>query len=241
MFKHPIVNLYYFLCFSIAMLMVDNYQELLIYFIILIISILIYKTSILDILTKLKPILYYFPMMLIFYLLFSFLLTDNSIKQILNEAFFGFIKIILMVTAMSLFFKITDTENFINIFRSMWCRTKISWKWPEDIFVFLSTTLRFYPTVQSNWNSLLKTRRSLGFKTGSTHIEKVKIAAKSLPSLILYQLHWADDIATAMKLRGYGRNFPRGVVHPVNFRLIHILQITLISLAYWGLNKIGTL
>ena len=70
---------------------------------------------------------------------------------------------------------------------------------------------------------------------------KVNIAAKSLPSLILYQLHWADDIATAMKLRGYGRNFPRGVVHPVNFRLIHILQITLISLAYWGLNKIGTL
>ena len=241
MFKHPIVNLYYFLCLSIAMLMVDNYQELLIYFIILIISILIYKTSILDILTKLKPILYYFPMMIIFYLLFSFLLTDNSIKQILNEAFFGFIKIILMISTMSLFFKTTDTENFINIFRSMWCRTKISWKWPEDIFVFLSTTLRFYPTVQSNWNSLLKTRRSLGFKTGSTHIEKVKIAAKSLPSLILYQLHWADDIATAMKLRGYGRNFPRGVVHPVNFRLIHILQITLISLAYWGLNKIGTL
>ena len=109
MFKHPIVNLYYFLCLSIAMLMVNNYQEWLIYFIILIISILIYKTSILDILTKLKPILYYFPMMLIFYLLFSFLLTDNSTKQILNEVFFGFIKIILMISAMSLFFKTTES------------------------------------------------------------------------------------------------------------------------------------
>ena len=241
MFKQPIVNLYFFLCFSMAVLMITNYQEWIIYFIILIISILIHKKSILGILLKLKPILYYFPVMLIFYLVFSFLLTDNSIKQILNEAFFGFIKILLMISAMAFFFKSTDSDDFINIFRSIWSKANISWKWPENLFVFLSTTLRFYPTVQSNWNSLLKTRRSLGFKTGSTHIEKVKIAAKSLPSLILYQLHWADDIATAMKLRGNGRNFPRGVVHPVNFRLIHILQITLISLAYWGLNKIGTL
>ena len=179
--------------------------------------------------------------MLIFYLLFSFLLTDNSIKQILNEAFFGFIKILLMISAMAFFFKSTDSEDFINIFRSIWSKANISWKWPEDLFVFLSTTLRFYPTVQSNWDSLLKTRKSLGFKTGTTHIEKVKIASRALPSLILYQLYWADEIATAMKLRGYGKIFPRGVVNPVNFKIIHILQVTLISLAYWVLSKIGTL
>ena len=44
-----------------------------------------------------------------------------------------------------------------------------------------------------------------------------------------------------MKLRGYGKFFPRGVVNPVNFKIIHILQVTLISLAYWVLSKIGTL
>ena len=241
MFKQPIVNLYFFLCFSMAVLMITNYQEWLIYFIVLITSILIHKKSILGILLKLKPILYYFPVMLIFYLLFSFLLTDNSIKQILNEAFFGFIKILLMISAMAFFFKSTDSEDFINIFRSIWSKANISWKWPENLFVFLSTALRFYPTVQSNWDSLLKTRKSLGFKTGTTHIEKVKIASRSLPSLILYQLYWADEIAIAMKLRGYGKIFPRGVVNPVNFKIIHILQVTLISLAYWVLSKIGTL
>ena len=189
MFKQPIVKLYFFFCFSIAVLMTNNYQEWLIYFIILIITILSYKTSILDIFSNLKPILYYFPMMLFFYLVFSFFLTDNSINQIINEAFFGFIKIILMISAMSLFFKKSDSENFVNIFRSIWIKTNLTWRWPENLFVFLSTTLSFYPAVQSNWNSLIKTRRSLGFRSGSTHFQKVKIAAKSLPSLILYQLH----------------------------------------------------
>ena len=146
-----------------------------------------------------------------------------------------------MISAMAFFFKSTDSEDFINIFRSIWSKANISWKWPENLFVFLSTTLRFYPTVQSNWDSLLKTRKSLGFKTGTTHIEKVKIASRSLPSLILYQLHWADEIAIAMKLRGYGKIFPRGGVNPVNFKIIHFLQVTLISLAYWVLSKIGTL
>ena len=240
MFKQPIVNLYFFLCFSMAVLMITNYQEWLIYFIVLT-SILIHKKSIIGIFLKLKPILYYFPVMLIFYLLFSFLLTDNLIEQILNEAFFGFIKILLMISAMAFFFKSTDSDDFINIFRSIWSKANISWKWPENLFVFLSTTLRFYPTVQSNWDSLLKTRKSLGFKTGTTHIEKVKIASRSLPSLILYQLHWADEVAIAMKLRGYGKIFPRGVVNPVNFKIIHILQVTLISLAYWVLSKIVTL
>jgi len=241
MLKQPIVKLYFFFCFSIAVLISSNYQEWLIYFIILIITIIAYKTSMLNIISNLKPILYYFPMMLFFYLIFSFLLTDNSIEQNINEAFFGFIKIILMISAMSLFFKSSDSENFVNIFRSMWIKTNLKWKWPENIFVFLSTTLRFYPAVQSNWDSLIKTRRSLGFETGYTHIQKVKIAAKSLPSLIIYQLHWADDIAIAMRLRGFGAIFPRGVVKPVYFKLIHFFQIVLISLAFWTLGKIGTL
>ena len=241
MFKQPIVKLYFFFCFSIAVLMTRNYQEWLIYFIILVIAILSYKTSMLDIFSNLKPILYYFPMMLFFYFVFSFLLTDNSIIKIFNEAFFGFIKIILMISAMSLFFKSSDSENFVNIFRSMWAKSNLTWKWPENIFVFLSTTLRFYPAVQSNWDSLIKTRRSLGFETGYTHIQKVKIAAKLLPSLILYQLHWADDIAIAMNLRGFGNSFPRGVVKPVNFRLIHFSQLSLISFSFWALSKIGTL
>ena len=238
MFKHPLVNFVYFLGFSISILMINNFYEGLPYFFILFITILFNRRSIQGVINQLKPIFYYFPMMLIFYLLFSFYLTDNSIKQILSEAFFGFIKIILMIGVMSLFFESTHTENFINIFRSMWFRTKLKWKWPENIFLFLSITLRFYPTVESNWNSLLNTRRSLGLKSGFTHFEKLKIAAKILPALILYQLHLADDIANAMELRGYGRKFPRGIAHLIDFRLIHLAQITLILFGYWGIDLI---
>ena len=238
MFKHPLVNFVYYLGLSISMLMTNNYYEGLPYFFIFFISIFFNRRSIQVVINQLKPIFFYFPMMLIFYLLFSFYLTDNSINQILSEAFFGFIKIIFMIGSMSLFFETTHTENFINIFRSMWFRTKLTWKWPENFFLFLSITLRFYPTIESNWNSLLNTRQSLGLKSGFTHFEKIKIAAKMLPGLMLYQLYLADDIANAMKLRGYGKKFPRGIAHLIDFRLIHLGQITLILFGYWGIDLI---
>ena len=83
MFKHPLVNFVYFLGFSISILMINNFYEGLPYFFILFITILFNRRSIQGVINQLKPIFYYFPMMLIFYLLFSFYLPDNSIKQIL--------------------------------------------------------------------------------------------------------------------------------------------------------------
>ena len=58
--------------------------------------------------------------------------------KIINEAFFGFIKLIVMVGAMTIFLESKYVNNIINHFRTLWSKTNMHWEWPEDIFVFLS-------------------------------------------------------------------------------------------------------
>tara|TARA_Y100000817_G_scaffold289740_1_gene259936 strand:- start:93 stop:626 length:534 start_codon:yes stop_codon:yes gene_type:complete len=177
--------------------------------------------------------------MLIFYIGFSLLLTNNSIYQIINEAFFGFMKLILMVSAMTLFLE--SSNNFVNLLRSVWSKTNLNWEWPDKFFVFLTMTQRFYPTVQLNWSSMLRTRKSLGIDYRQSHREKLILAAKNLPNILLLQLHWADDIALAMKLRGFGKRFPRGVTFPSSFKFIHFIQIVFIISSFWAINLIVTI
>ena len=88
MFNNSFVNLVYFLGFSISMLLTKTYFGWGIHFIIFFVTALFYLKSIYTIKNGLKPLLYYFPLMLIFYIGFSLLLTNNSIYQIINEAFF---------------------------------------------------------------------------------------------------------------------------------------------------------
>ena len=182
MFKDPFVNLIYFLSFSISMILTSNYLGWIIHFLIFFITILFYLKSISSIIKGLKPLLYYFPLMLFFYVVFSLLLTNNSFAQIINEAFFGFIKLIVMVGAMTIFLESKYVNNIINHIRTLWSKTNIHWEWPEDIFVFLSMTQRFYPTVQSNWFSMFSTRKSLGIDNNRSHIDKLIFAAKNLRS-----------------------------------------------------------
>ena len=140
MFNNSLVNLVYFLGFSISMLLTKTYFGWGIHFIIFFVTALFYLKSIYTIKNGLKPLLYYFPLMLIFYIGFSLLLTNNSIYQIINEVFFGFMKLILMVSAMTLFLE--SNNNFVNLLRSVWSKTNLNWEWPDKFFVFLSMTQR---------------------------------------------------------------------------------------------------
>ena len=166
--------------------------------------------------------------MIVLYFIFSLFLTDNTLGIILNEAIFGCLKLFLMVGAMMFFFESTQNQDIVIIARSIWVRLNKPWKWVEDFFLFLGMTLRFYPTFQSNWQLLRNTRKSLGLEADLSYLGQVKIAAKEMPGLLIYQLQRADDIAMAMKLRGYGKQFPRGVTYPIISKAVHLIQIILI-------------
>ena len=241
MIKHPLVNLWFFLGYSFSLLLSTTYFGLGIYFLIFLVIIWLNKKYFIQVLQGLKPIVYYLPIMIILYFIFSLFLTDNTLGIILNEAIFGCLKLFLMVGAMMFFFESIQNQDIVIIARSIWVRLNKPWKWVEDFFLFLGMTLRFYPTFQSNWLLLRNTRKSLGLEADLSYLGQVKIAAKGMPGLLIHQLRRADDIAMAMKLRGYGKQFPRGVTYPTIFKAVHLIQIILISSIYWVIHTIATI
>ena len=241
MIKHPLVNLWFFLSYSFSLLFSTNYFGLGIHFLIFLVIIWLNKKYFIQVLQGLKPIVYYFPIMIILYFIFSLFLTDNTLGIILNEAIFGCLKLFLMVGTMMFFFESTQSQDIVIIARSIWVKLNKPWKWVEDFFLFLGMTLRFYPTFQSNWQLLRNTRKSLGLEADLSYLGQVKIAAKEMPGLLIHQLRRADDIAMAMKLRGYGKQFPRGVTYPTIFNAVHLIQIILISSIYWVIHTIATI
>ena len=241
MIKHPLVNLWFFLGYSFSLLLSTTYFGLGIYLLIFLVIIWLNKKYFIQVLQGLKPIVYYLPIMIILYFIFSLFLTDNTLGIILNEAIFGCLKLFLMVGAMMFFFESIQNQDIVIIARSIWVRLNKPWKWVEDFFLFLGMTLRFYPTFQSNWLLLRNTRKSLGLEADLSYLGQVKIAAKEMPGLLIHQLRRADDIAMAMKLRGYGKQFPRGVTYPTIFNAVHLIQIILISSIYWVIHTIATI
>ena len=133
--------------------------------------ILLNNKYLIQVLQRMKPIVYYFPVMITLYFIFSLFLTDNTLGIILNEAIFGCLKLFLMMGAMMFFFESTQSQDIVIIARSIWVRLNKPWKWVEDFFLFLGMTLRFYPTFQSNWQSLRNTRKSLGLETDLSYLE----------------------------------------------------------------------
>jgi len=241
MIKHPLVNLWFFLGYSFSLLLSTTYFGLGIYLLIFLVIIWLNKKYFIQVLQGLKPIVYYLPIMIILYFIFSLFLTDNTLGIILNEAIFGCLKLFLMVGAMMFFFESIQNQDIVIIARSIWVRLNKPWKWVEDFFLFLGMTLRFYPTFQSNWQLLRNTRKSLGLEADLSYLGQVKTAAKEMPGLLIHQLRRADDIAMAMKLRGYGKQFPRGVTYPTIFNAVHLIQIILISSIYWVIHTIATI
>lgn len=179
--------------------------------------------------------------MLSFYVLFSLFLTNNSLQVIIFEAIYGFLRLILMVANMMYFFEITPNKDIVILLRSIWIKFNLEWKWVENFFLFLSLTLRFYPTFQSNWNSVRNNHKMLGLEASTPRLKKIIMVANEMPGLLIHELKRANDISIAMKLRGYGNQFPRGVTYPIPFNWNHGIMIFLITFAYFILFKYATI
>ena len=240
MFKHPLVNLWFFLGFSISLLITVTYIGWSAHGVLLLLIAGLNRKLIPKILPRLKPFIFYFPVMLIFYTGFSMMLTDNPIQIIINEGIFGFLKLTLMVFAMMIFIESTPSQDIVNLARSIWVKINRPWILIENLFLFLSMTLRFYPTFQANWNAIRSSYRILGLESDLSNVRLLKIAVKEMPGLLIYQLRRSDDVANAMKLRGYGKQIPRGVTYPIPFNGNHLIQIIIISSIYFTVHYYAT-
>ena len=233
---HPLVRFIFFLTFSFSVLLVDTLTLWAIYFAIFVVTTGFDRSVIFAVFSRIKPFILYFPFMLILYLAVSFLFTDATIYQAIFEVGFAFLRIVLMISIMSLYFESVGSPNFLLAFRSLWFQTGLKSNWMENFFLFLDMTLRFYPSLQRDWITASQSRESLGFNQNKNRWGKIKQAAQDLPVLLVINLRRSQDIAVAMQLRGFGKSLPRCVYNATPFTAWHLLQFAVVLICFYLIN-----
>ena len=233
---HPLVRFIYFLAFSFSVLLVDKLTLWVIYFGTFLVATGFDRTVILAVFSRIKPFILYFPFMLILYLAVSVLFTDATIYQAMFEVGFAFLRIVLMISIMSLYFESVGSPNFLLAFRSLWFQTGLKSNWMENFFLFLDMTLRFYPSLQRDWITASQSRESLGFNQNKNRWGKIKQAAQDLPVLLVINLRRSQDIAVAMELRGFGKSLPRCVYNATSFTTRDLLQFAGVVICFYLIN-----
>lgn len=233
---HPLVRFIFFLTFSFSVLFADTLTLWVIYFGIFVVTTGFDRTVILAVLSRIKPFIQFFPIMLVIYLAVSIFFTDATIYQAMVEVGFAFLRIVLMISIMSLYFESAGSPNFLLALRSIWFQTGLKWNWMENFFLFLDMTLRFYPSLQRDWITLSQSRESLGFNQNNNRWDKITLAAQDLPILLVVNLRKSQDIALAMQLRGFGESFPRCVYNATYFTTWHLLQFAGVVICFYLIN-----
>ena len=236
MHTHPLVRFIFFLAFSFSVLLADTLTLWAIYFGIFVVTTGFDRTVILAVFSRIKPFILYFPFMLVCYLAVSVFFTDATIYQAMVEVGFAFLRIVLMISIMSLYFGSVGSPNFLLELRSIWFQTGLKWNWMENFFLFLDMTLRFYPSLQRDWIMLSQSRESLGFNQNNNRWDKIKLATQDLPILLVVNLRKSQDIALAMQLRGFGESLPRCVYNATYFTTWHLLQFAVVVICFYLIN-----
>ena len=236
MYIHPIVRFIFFLAFSFSVLLADTLTLWVIYFGTFVVMTGFKWTVILAVFFRIKPFILYFPLMLVLYLAVSWLFTDATIYKAMIEVGFAFLRIVLMISIMSLYFELVGSPNFLLALRSLWFQTGLKSNWMENFFLFLDMTLRFYPSLQRDWITVSQSRESLGFNQNNNHWGKIKQTVQDLPVLLVINLRKSQDIAMAMELRGFGKSFPRCVYNATSFTTWHLLQFAGVVICFYLIN-----
>jgi len=236
MYIHPIVRFIFFLAFSFSVLLADTLTLWVIYFGTFVVMTGFKWTVILAVFFRIKPFILYFPLMLVLYLAVSWLFTDATIYKAMIEVGFAFLRIVLMISIMSLYFELVGSPNFLLALRSLWFQTGLKSNWMENFFLFLDMTLRFYPSLQRDWITVSQSRECLGFNQNNNSWGKIKQTVQDLPVLLVINLRKSQDIAMAMELRGFGKSLPRCVYNATFFTTWHLLQFAGVVICFYLIN-----
>jgi len=233
---NPIVISFFYLGFAFSVILCKSWIGFLIYLLSCIILITLNKNHIKSVYKHIKPFILFFPIMIIIYLFISFVFTNSTWLNILNDAGFAIGKLLLLVIVMALYLEIIVNKNIILSVRSIWIKMNLKWKIIDDLFMFLELTFRFYPAFQREWQTISRSKKALGLTSSITKWEQIKSVANDLPGIILQSYRKAEGTALVIEQRGYGNQIPRGIANPVLFKLNDLILLIMILFGYSLLN-----
>lgn len=236
---NPLVNFFLFLSLSISTLFSNNLFYLNIHLIFLLIIVFFLKIKINFLLIWLYKTLYYLITIFLFYLAFSVLLSDIEPKLIIVNILLGIYKIVLSMLFMKTFILSVKNKSFVKLIRTVFLKSRLNLRFLDDIILFITLSLRFYPELQNKWNSFERGYIYIGINNNDgSPISRLKLYYNMFIRIFSLQYKKSLSFSNNIKLRGYGKCHPRGIIEPIKINfydlIISILiLITLIILHFY--------
>ena len=228
---NPLVNFFLFLSLSISTLFSENVFYLNIHSIILLALVLSFKININFLLRSLSKTSYYLFTIFLFYLAFSFLLSDIRPELIIESILLGIYKIVLSILFMKIFILSVRNESFVKLIRSVFLKSRLNIRILDDIILFITLSLRFYPELQNRWKSFERGHIYLGINNNNgSPILRLKLYSDMFIRILSMQYKKSLLISNNIKSRGYGICHPRGIIDPIKINFYDLIISILIPI-----------
>ena len=101
----------------------------------------------------------------------------------------------------------------------------------DDIILFITLSLRFYPELQNRWKSFERGHIYLGINNNNrSPISRLKLYSDMFIRILSMQYKKSLLISNNVKLRGYGNCHPRGIVDPIKINFYDLIISILIPI-----------
>ena len=215
---NPLTRLFIYLLFSFSILLSNDILIILAH-VLLLLLMLLYKKELWSEWKKYtKPYWIYFPLSGILFFCISIVISQRALGVILVDVILATIRLSATVSIMTLYMIDSKSHDILLAIRGLWFSSGITYRWLDRILLFFEITIRFFPSIQEQWNFTEKSQKALAIKKPRSRFETIINIAKFIPDFIILNLEKTDNIVRNMLMRGYGINTPRSVYPHIKFR-----------------------
>lgn len=239
MWYHPLVQFWVTISLAFFLMKSASFTELLVFAFILVIGLKYSAIRIKWVVSRIRSYFIFLPIMFALYVLFSNLLSDQTISESVSTGLLAMAKFFSLIILMTVYLERSKGGNFLHSLRSLWVRTGLNWKWVDHSFIFLYLVFRFYPAIQLEWETMGKAQSALQIPVKKTRIGQLSEILVNVPVLIVLYIRKSELMSELMVKRGYGRFFPRGIADPVHFEFNHLFAIVLSTVFFLGAEAIA--
>ena len=138
---NPITRLCLYMAFSVSVLLSMEIGILTLH-ILIAISLLIFKRDQWsEWKNRTRPFWKYLPLTGLIFFVISFLVSDRSISTIIMDVTLATLRLIVMVSVMTIYTIKSSSQDVITAFRSIWFKMNLNYRWAEDLLLFFDISI----------------------------------------------------------------------------------------------------
>ena len=160
------------------------------------------------------------------------MLSDIEPKLIIVNILLGIYKIVLSMLFMKTFILSVKNKSFVKLIRTVFLKSRLNLRFIDDIILFITLSLRFYPELQNRWKSFERGNIYIGINNNGSPISRLKLYSDMFIRILSLQYKKSLLISKNIKSRGYGNCHPRGIINPVKINFYDLIISMLIPFTF---------